>query len=128
MGMAIGTSLPELLSGLIGVFVPGAGDTGLGTVLGSLVFNMLMITGLCIIVFPGECIILSKVATVRDVTCQVAVIGVLVWAFSNRQVDVSNVFVFLGLYVLYIIVCWKSKDMSCIAGWDEESDHDSVGG
>jgi len=126
--MAIGTSLPELLSGLVGVFVPGAGDTGLGTVLGSLVFNMLMITGLSIVVFPADAIVLNKVATVRDVTCQVAVIGVLVWAFSDRQVDVSNVIVFLCLYVLYIVVCWKSKDMSRAVGCEEESDHDSDAG
>jgi len=123
--MAIGTSLPELLSGLVGVFVPGAGDTGLGTVLGSLVFNMLVITGLSIIVFPEDCIQLNKVATVRDVTCQVAVIGVLVWAFSDRQVDVSNVIVFLCMYVFYIIICWKSKDAAKAVGCDAESDHDS---
>eukprot|EP00419_Tripos_fusus_P005910 CAMPEP_0172687990 /NCGR_PEP_ID=MMETSP1074-20121228/22091_1 /TAXON_ID=2916 /ORGANISM="Ceratium fusus, Strain PA161109" /LENGTH=451 /DNA_ID=CAMNT_0013507537 /DNA_START=101 /DNA_END=1456 /DNA_ORIENTATION=- len=125
--MAIGTSLPELLSGLVGVFVPGAGDTGLGTVLGSLVFNLLMITGLSIIVFPEAHITLNKVATVRDVTCQLAVIGVLVWAFSDKQVDISNVIVFLLLYVFYILVCWKSKDMSHAAGCDE-SDHNSETG
>merc|ERR1719242_2599338 len=45
--MAIGTSLPELLSGLVGVFVKGASNTGLGTVVGSLVFNLLVITGGC---------------------------------------------------------------------------------
>jgi sodium/potassium/calcium exchanger 5 len=120
--MAIGTSLPELLSGLVGVFVPGAGDTGLGTVLGSLVFNLLVITGLCIIVVPGAAISLNRVATIRDVTCQVVVIGVLCWAFSDHQVDVNNVIVFLCLYVLYILVCWKSKDVARILGYSDESD------
>jgi len=123
--MAIGTSLPELLSGLVGVFVPGAGDTGLGTVLGSLVFNMLMITGLCIIVVPEDVLCLSRVATIRDVTCQVVVIGVLCWAFSDHQVDVKNVAVFLGLYVLYILVCWKSKDVASAVGCDDKSEQGS---
>lgn len=123
--MAIGTSLPELLSGLVGVFVPGAGDTGLGTVLGSLVFNMLVITGLCIIVVPEDILCLSRVATMRDVTCQVVVIGVLCWAFSDQQVDVNNVIVFLCLYVLYILVCWKSKDVASALGCDDKSDEGS---
>jgi len=43
--LAIGTSLPEVLCGAVGVFVPGAGEAGLGTVVGSLIFNMLVITG-----------------------------------------------------------------------------------
>lgn len=120
--MAIGTSLPELVSGLVGVFVPGAGDTGLGTVLGSLVFNLLMITGLCIIVVPEHAICLDRVATIRDVTCQVVVIGVLCWAFSNQQVDVHNVVVFLCLYALYILVCWKSKDVAHAMGYSDEFD------
>jgi len=120
--MAIGTSLPELVSGLVGVFVPGAGDTGLGTVLGSLVFNMLMITGLCIIVIPADAIILNRVDTIRDETCQVEVNGVLCWAFSNRQEDVHNDIVFLCLYVLYILVCWKAKDAARAVGCSDESD------
>jgi sodium/potassium/calcium exchanger 5 len=123
--MAIGTSLPELVSGLVGVFVSGAGDTGLGTVLGSLVFNLLMITGLCILVVPEGTISLSRVATIRDVSCQVVVIGVLCWAFSDQQVDVNNVVVFLCLYLIYIVVCWKSKDIARAVGYDDKFDQGS---
>lgn len=106
--MAIGTSLPEVLSGVIGVFVPGAGDTGLGTVVGSLVFNMLVITGCCVALFPKAHLVLSRSATIRDVTFQVIVIGMLVWAFSDKQADISNVIMFLLLYVVYILVCAQS--------------------
>jgi len=125
--MAIGTSLPELLSGLVGVFVPGAGDTGLGTVLGSLVFNLLMITGLCIIVVPEDAICLSRVATIRDVSCQVVVIGMLCWAFSDHQVDINNVVVFLCLYALYILVCWKTENIARAVGFVDELDQDCKG-
>lgn len=117
--MAIGTSLPEVLSGAVGVFVPGAGDTGLGCVVGSLVFNMLVITGCCVVVFPRELLELSRAATVRDVSFQVLVVGMLIWAFHNKQADVSNVFCFLLMYIVYILLCANSSHMEACRAMDE---------
>merc|ERR1719336_2290036 len=116
--LAIGTSLPEVLSGVVGVFVPGAGDTGLGTVVGSLVFNMLVITGSCLYVFPKKHLVLSRSATIRDIFFQVVVILMLIWAFSNKQADVANVFVFLLLYLVYIVVCAQSGHISTVCKCD----------
>lgn len=107
--MAIGTSFPELLSGIVGVFVPGAGDAGLGTVVGSLVFNLLVINGGCVLVFEDEYLQLSRLGAIRDVFFQALVIIVMVWAFWSNPtiIDELRAYVFIAFYVMYTVACWK---------------------
>ncbi|KAJ3589033.1 hypothetical protein NHX12_009881 [Muraenolepis orangiensis] len=57
--MAAGSSAPELFTSLIGVFIT-KGDVGVGTIVGSAVFNILVIIGLCGI-FAGQVIYDAKV-------------------------------------------------------------------
>uniref|UniRef100_A0A8C6U5Z3 Sodium/calcium exchanger membrane region domain-containing protein n=1 Tax=Neogobius melanostomus TaxID=47308 RepID=A0A8C6U5Z3_9GOBI len=52
--MAAGSSAPELFTSLIGVFIT-KGDVGVGTIVGSAVFNVLVIIGICGI-FSGQVI------------------------------------------------------------------------
>eukprot|EP00961_Rhodomonas_salina_P118665 1597720-Rhodomonas_salina.2 len=52
--MAAGTSTPELITSLVGVFLSSKIETGAGTVIGSVIFNQLMIVGLCILVSPDS--------------------------------------------------------------------------
>ena len=49
--MAAGGSAPELFTSLISVFMapPSASDTGFGTIVGSAVFNVLFVIGMCAI-------------------------------------------------------------------------------
>ncbi|MBN3291637.1 NCKX3 protein, partial [Polypterus senegalus] len=58
--MAAGSSAPELFTSLIGVFIT-KGDVGVGTIVGSAVFNILVIIGICG-VFAGQVIYDEKVA------------------------------------------------------------------
>ena len=44
--MAAGSSAPELFTSMIGVFV-AKGDVGVGTIVGSAVFNILFVIGVC---------------------------------------------------------------------------------
>jgi Ca2+/Na+ antiporter len=44
--MAVGTSAPELFTSMIGVFISN-NDIGTGTVVGSAVFNLIVIPGAC---------------------------------------------------------------------------------
>ncbi|KAG7272726.1 hypothetical protein CRUP_038172 [Coryphaenoides rupestris] len=55
--MAAGSSAPELFTSLIGVFIT-KGDVGVGTIVGSAVFNILVIIGLCGI-FAGQTVVLT---------------------------------------------------------------------
>jgi Ca2+/Na+ antiporter len=44
--MAAGSSAPELFIAILGVFI-AKGDVGTGTIVGSAVFNILFVIGLC---------------------------------------------------------------------------------
>jgi len=44
--MAAGSSAPELFTAILGVFI-AKGDVGTGTIVGSAVFNILFVIGLC---------------------------------------------------------------------------------
>uniref|UniRef100_A0A674BD82 Solute carrier family 24 member 4a n=1 Tax=Salmo trutta TaxID=8032 RepID=A0A674BD82_SALTR len=62
--MAAGSSAPELFASIIGVFITH-GDVGVGTIVGSAVFNILCIIGVCGI-FAGQVVYLTKFAVFRD--------------------------------------------------------------
>ncbi|XP_010774835.1 sodium/potassium/calcium exchanger 4 [Notothenia coriiceps] len=64
--MAAGSSAPELFASVIGVFITH-GDVGVGTIVGSAVFNILCIIGVCGI-FAGQVVILTWWAVFRDST------------------------------------------------------------
>ncbi|KAG9281674.1 sodium/potassium/calcium exchanger 3 [Astyanax mexicanus] len=62
--MAAGSSAPELFTSLIGVFIT-KGDVGVGTIVGSAVFNILVIIGVCGI-FAGHTVALTWWSLFRD--------------------------------------------------------------
>uniref|UniRef100_A0A8C7K345 Sodium/potassium/calcium exchanger 3 n=1 Tax=Oncorhynchus kisutch TaxID=8019 RepID=A0A8C7K345_ONCKI len=62
--MAAGSSAPELFTSVIGVFIT-KGDVGVGTIVGSAVFNILCIIGVCGI-FAGQVVHLSRWSLMRD--------------------------------------------------------------
>uniref|UniRef100_A0AAX7SH05 Sodium/calcium exchanger membrane region domain-containing protein n=1 Tax=Astatotilapia calliptera TaxID=8154 RepID=A0AAX7SH05_ASTCA len=62
--MAAGSSAPELFTSVIGVFIT-KGDVGVGTIVGSAVFNILCIIGVCGI-FAVQTIRLSRWPLLRD--------------------------------------------------------------
>uniref|UniRef100_A0A4W6FA81 Solute carrier family 24 member 3 n=1 Tax=Lates calcarifer TaxID=8187 RepID=A0A4W6FA81_LATCA len=62
--MAAGSSAPELFTSVIGVFIT-KGDVGVGTIVGSAVFNILCIIGVCGI-FAVQTIHLSRWPLLRD--------------------------------------------------------------
>uniref|UniRef100_A0A3Q2T705 Sodium/potassium/calcium exchanger 3-like n=1 Tax=Fundulus heteroclitus TaxID=8078 RepID=A0A3Q2T705_FUNHE len=62
--MAAGSSAPELFTSVIGVFIT-KGDVGVGTIVGSAVFNILCIIGVCGI-FALQTIRLSRWPLLRD--------------------------------------------------------------
>uniref|UniRef100_A0A8C1IPT7 Sodium/calcium exchanger membrane region domain-containing protein n=1 Tax=Cyprinus carpio TaxID=7962 RepID=A0A8C1IPT7_CYPCA len=62
--MAAGSSAPELFTSLIGVFIT-KGDVGVGTIVGSAVFNILVIIGVCGI-FARQTVVLTWWSLFRD--------------------------------------------------------------
>uniref|UniRef100_A0A8C1FJ70 Solute carrier family 24 member 4a n=1 Tax=Cyprinus carpio carpio TaxID=630221 RepID=A0A8C1FJ70_CYPCA len=90
--MAAGSSAPELFASIIGVFITH-GDVGVGTIVGSAVFNILCIIGVCGI-FAGQVVFLTKYAVFRDsiyyILSVVALIAVSVINLMSFDKSVAN--------------------------------------
>ncbi|MGH0171231.1 UNVERIFIED_CONTAM: hypothetical protein FKN15_064053 [Acipenser sinensis] len=81
--MAAGSSAPELFTSLIGVFIT-KGDLGVGTIVGSAVFNILVIIGVCG-VFAGQTISLTWWSLFRDSVFYTFSVVALILVWSSRQ-------------------------------------------
>uniref|UniRef100_A0A7N6B4I3 Sodium/calcium exchanger membrane region domain-containing protein n=1 Tax=Anabas testudineus TaxID=64144 RepID=A0A7N6B4I3_ANATE len=92
--MAAGSSAPELFASVIGVFITH-GDVGVGTIVGSAVFNILCIIGVCGI-FAGQ-------------VCVCACVCVCVW----------ESLVLVVMYAGYILVMNKAYSRGSVVMVDE---------
>ncbi|MCY4145354.1 MAG: calcium/sodium antiporter [Chloroflexi bacterium] len=102
--MAIGSSAPELAIALLALFTSGGAhsDVGIGTIVGSAVFNILVITGLSAVVAGGFRVHIFAVR--RDIIAYLVAIGYLALVFSDGQVAPMEALAGLGLYGVYLIV------------------------
>ncbi|MCI5148217.1 MAG: sodium:calcium antiporter, partial [Candidatus Electrothrix sp. MAN1_4] len=107
--MAVGSSAPELAIALTALF-HGSGehsDVGIGTIVGSAVFNILVITGASALARPAK-VTLSVV--IRDCLIYVLSIALLLFTFFDGQIYPMEAFSFLLLYAGYlaILYTWNS--------------------
>ncbi|KAK5864722.1 hypothetical protein PBY51_015941 [Eleginops maclovinus] len=100
--MAAGSSAPELFTSLIGVFIT-KGDVGVGTIVGSAVFNILVIIGLCGI-FAGQPITLSWWPLFRDAIFYILSILVLILVIYDEKVMWWETIILMSMYGVYIII------------------------
>ncbi|KAM3612324.1 uncharacterized protein V6R79_006826 [Siganus canaliculatus] len=100
--MAAGSSAPELFTSLIGVFIT-KGDVGVGTIVGSAVFNVLVIIGICGI-FSGQTISLSWWPLFRDAVFYILSIVVLILVIYDEKVLWWETIILISMYGIYIII------------------------
>ncbi|XP_020500996.1 sodium/potassium/calcium exchanger 3 isoform X2 [Labrus bergylta] len=100
--MAAGSSAPELFTSLIGVFIT-KGDVGVGTIVGSAVFNILVIIGICGI-FSGQPIVLSWWPLFRDAVFYILAIVVLILVIFDEKVMWWETIILISMYGIYIII------------------------
>ncbi|XP_044061145.1 sodium/potassium/calcium exchanger 3-like isoform X9 [Siniperca chuatsi] len=100
--MAAGSSAPELFTSLIGVFIT-KGDVGVGTIVGSAVFNILVIIGICGI-FSGQPISLSWWPLFRDAVFYILSIVVLILVIYDEKVMWWETIILISMYGIYIII------------------------
>lgn len=100
--MAAGSSAPELFTSLIGVFIAKS-DVGTGTIVGSAVFNILVIIGLCAL-FCNAAIQLSWWPLVRDSSYYLLAIGTLIVVMYDEKVYWYEAMIMILLYIGYIII------------------------
>lgn len=98
--VAVGTSMPELTVSLISAF-EGSGDMAIGNVVGSNIFNVLMILGVCAVVAP---ILFSKSNIRRDIPLAVvtSVMLVVVTLINENITRLEGLILLVG----YVAMMW----------------------
>ncbi|XP_059561423.1 sodium/potassium/calcium exchanger 3 isoform X1 [Myotis daubentonii] len=100
--MAAGSSAPELFTSVIGVFIT-KGDVGVGTIVGSAVFNILCIIGVCGL-FAGQVVALSSWCLLRDsIYYTLSVVALIVFIY-DEQVSWWESLVLVLMYFIYIVI------------------------
>ncbi|XP_006015476.1 sodium/potassium/calcium exchanger 3 [Alligator sinensis] len=107
--MAAGSSAPELFTSVIGVFI-AKGDVGVGTIVGSAVFNILCIIGVCGL-FAGQVVALSSWSLLRDASYYTLSVIALIVFIYDEKVSWWESLVLVLMYFVYIIIM---KFNSCI--------------
>ncbi len=103
--MAMGSSAPELFIALISVLKPGGhADLGLGTIVGSALFNILAIIGATALVKKA---LLLWQPLIRDIIFYSISILLLIWAFWDGEIILLEALIFILIYTLYVIAVVK---------------------
>ena len=100
--MAAGSSMPTLFIAIASVFL-GEGDIGLGTIIGSTMFNILFISAICGLC-SGLVIALHMWPLLRDSTVYTVHLVALLIAIEDNIVHWYEALVFPFLYCGYIVI------------------------
>ncbi|KAM3589950.1 uncharacterized protein V6R79_000419 [Siganus canaliculatus] len=99
--MAAGGSAPELFTSIIGVFISHS-NVGIGTIVGSAVFNILFVIGMCAI-FSKEILNLTWWPLFRDVSFYILDLIMLIIFFLDNVISVWESVSLLMCYAAYVI-------------------------
>lgn len=104
--MAMGSSMPELSIALIALVQEGGAhsDIGVGNIVGSAVFNILVITGASALVRPAR---VSGQVVMRDCMMYSMSIGLLLFTFLDGKITLFESLSFLALYAIYIAILFQ---------------------
>jgi len=125
--MAAGSSAPELATSFLGVFVAKS-SVGLGTILGSAVFNILIIIG-AVAILTGEPLKLDYRPVIRDnFFYAVSVILICIQLAVDDEANLVDTIVLLiwyGLYILFLAYndyCMEKLGFTAPEDSDEKED------
>jgi len=107
--MAAGGSAPEFFTSLMGVFVAES-DVGFGTVVGSAVFNVLFVIGLCAVAAGGD-LPLTSWPLFRD--CMYYLCGLAVLAFTcyDESINWWEALLLFCMYIGYVTIMYFNGDL-----------------
>ncbi|XP_035516365.1 sodium/potassium/calcium exchanger 2 isoform X4 [Morone saxatilis] len=98
--MAAGGSAPELFTSVIGVFVSHS-NVGIGTIVGSAVFNILFVIGMCAL-FSKEVLNLTWWPLFRDVSFYIIGLLMLIYFFLDNEITLGESISLLCCYTCYV--------------------------
>jgi len=120
--MAVGSSAPELFVAIIALVKPGNHEAiGIGTIIGSAVFNILAIIGAVGLVKRS---FLAWQPVFRDLLFYSLSIIVLIIVFYDHKIELYEALIFVAMYVLYIyaVIYWRKifpyEDIDEVTGVD----------
>lgn len=99
--MAAGGSAPELFTSVIGVFV-SFDDVGIGTIVGSAVFNILFVIGMCAL-FSKTLLTLTWWPLFRDCTFYSVSLLTLIYFFRDNKIWWWEALLLFLIYVTYAV-------------------------
>ncbi|XP_052871856.1 sodium/potassium/calcium exchanger 3 [Anopheles cruzii] len=105
--MAAATSAPELFVNVIGTFIT-EGDLGVGTIVGSAVFNILAVAACCGI-GAGMVVPLDWWPLTRDCLAYGITVAILICIIHDERVEWYEALILVLLYIVYIAVMYYDK-------------------
>jgi len=103
--MAMGSSMPELSISMFALMRAGDySEVGAGTIVGSAVFNILVITGVSALARP---IRITWRVVVRDIAFYTTSVIMLLYFFTDGHVTIIEALSLLSLYAVYIFVLFQ---------------------
>nr|XP_015200486.1 PREDICTED: sodium/potassium/calcium exchanger 2 isoform X2 [Lepisosteus oculatus] len=99
--MAAGGSAPELFTSIIGVFISHS-NVGIGTIVGSAVFNILFVIGMCAL-FSKEILNLTWWPLFRDVSFYIIDLIMLIVFFLDNYIHYWESMFLLAAYSTYVV-------------------------
>ncbi|KAG8038240.1 hypothetical protein G9C98_006567 [Cotesia typhae] len=112
--MAAASSSPELFINVVGTFVT-QGDIGIGTIVGSAVFNILAVPACCGL-FASQALELDWWPVSRDSLAYAITVGLLILVFRDGRVEWYEGLILVITYVLYILTMYFNKRISKCMG------------
>ncbi|XP_077301652.1 sodium/potassium/calcium exchanger zydeco [Arctopsyche grandis] len=106
--MAAATSAPELFVNVIGTFIT-EGDIGVGTIVGSAVFNILAVAACCGLGAGMQVIPLDWWPLTRDCLAYGFTVSILICIIHDERVEWYEAMVLVILYVVYIAIMYFDK-------------------
>ena len=109
--MAAGGSAPELFTSFVGTFQRS--DIGIGTIVGSAVFNVLFVIGVCSML-SKEVLTLTWWPLFRDCTYYafgLVVLSILVGVVSEHQIQWWEALLLLAMYAGYVVLMAYNREL-----------------
>ncbi|KAG7201479.1 hypothetical protein KM043_004239 [Ampulex compressa] len=118
--MAAATSAPELFVNAIGTFIT-EGDIGVGTIVGSAVFNILAVPACCGI-GAGMVVPLDWWPVSRDCLAYGVTVAILICIIHDERVEWYEALTLVLLYIVYIAVMYWDKSFQRCTRFRAHSD------
>jgi len=109
--MAAGGSAPELFTNFFATFEES--DAGFGTIIGSAVFNILFVIGMCAM-FSKECLQLTWWPLARDCifyTMGLILLALFIGTRTRNKIELWEALVLFLMYFLYIFLMYKNQKL-----------------